>query len=294
MELGQMGATMILPDLVLPSRVNQTWSYSGIDSIEKCFDKKHFESYPYDITYRYNSRGFRDAEWPESMEELKSAIWCVGDSFTVGLGSLLEHTWPWLLQQHTGQRVINVSMDGASNMWIARRANLIQKEISPVNIIIMWSYIHRRENNDFNLDDEQRRIHAVASTDVEDIDNLKSCIDLINSNNTIQSSIPNYLSMLNPQEIWDTVRGTDWPLVAPNSVTEMLLLPKFVQTELKEYFKLWDKLQQSLEFLDKFRDLDSDIMKVKQLDRARDGHHFDVVTAQWVVDQIKNNLTRQN
>jgi len=65
------------------------------------------------------------------------------------------------------------------------------------------------------------------------------------------------------------------------------LLPKFVQTELKEYFKLWDKLQQSLE-------LDSGIIEVKQLDRARDGHHFDIVTAQWVVDQIKNNLAQRN
>jgi hypothetical protein len=285
---------LILPDFVLPSRVNQCWEYSGMDSFELCLDKNHFEQYPHPIIYNYNSRGFRDQEWPNSIKELKNSIWCVGDSFTVGLGSPMEHTWPWLLQQQTGRRVINISMDGASNMWIARRANLIQKEISPVNIIIMWSYIHRRENNDFNLDDEQRRIHAIASTDVEDIDNLKSCIDLIKSNNTIQLSIPNYLSILNPQEIWDTVRGTDWPLIAPNSVTEMLLLPKFVQTELKEYFKLWDKLRQSLEFLDKFRDSDSGIIKVKQLDRARDGHHFDVVTAQWVVDQIKNNLTRQN
>jgi hypothetical protein len=285
-----MGTPVILPDFVLPSRVNQCWQYSGIDSIEHCFDKNHFKQYPHSITYNYNSRGFRDQKWPDSIEELKNSIWCIGDSFTVGLGSPIEHTWSWLLQQQTGCRVINVSMDGASNMWIARRTNLIQKQISPVNIIIMWSYIHRRENKDFNLDDEQRRIHTIASSDVEDIDNLKSCIDLVKNNNVTQLSIPNYLPMLHPQEIWTTVRGMDWPLIAPGSINEMLLLPKFVQTELKDYFKLWNKLQQSLELLDKFRDLDNDIIKVKQLDRARDGHHFDIVTSQWVVDQIKNRL----
>jgi hypothetical protein len=285
---------MILPDFILPSRVNQHWEYSGLDSIEHCLNKKHFKSYPHKIEYRYNSQGFRDAEWPDTLEELKNSIWCIGDSFTVGLGSPIEHTWPWLLQQQIGCRVINVSMDGASNNWIARQTNLIQKQISPVNIVIMWSYIHRRENKDCNLDDEQRRIYTIASTDVEDIDNLKSCFNLVKNNNVTQLSVPDSLPIINPQEIWNTIRGQDWPLIAPNSVTEMLLLPKFVQTELKEYFKLWDELQQLLEFLDKFRDLDSDIIKVKQLDRARDGHHFDIVTAQWVVDQIKNNLAQQD
>jgi hypothetical protein len=136
---------MILPDFVLPSRVNQCWKYNGIDSLESCLDKKHFESYPYDITYRYNSRGFRDTEWPDSIKELQSAIWCVGDSFTVGIGSPLEHTWPWILQKATQRRTINVSMDGASNMWIARKSLDIVNKIKPAHLIIQWSYISRRE-----------------------------------------------------------------------------------------------------------------------------------------------------
>jgi len=137
---------MILPDFVLPSRINQTWSYSGLDSPENCLNKKHFESYPYDITYHYNSRGFRDAEWPDSIEELQSAIWCVGDSFTVGLGSPVTHTWPWILQQTTQRRTINVSMDGASNMWIARKSFDIVNKIKPAHLVIQWSYISRRES----------------------------------------------------------------------------------------------------------------------------------------------------
>jgi len=136
---------MILPDFVLPSRINQTWSYSGIDSFEFCQDKQHFTSYPHDITYNYNSRGYRDAEWPNNIGELQSAIWCVGDSFTVGIGSPLEHTWVYQVSKQLCRRTINVSMDGASNMWIARKSLDIVNKIKPAHLIIQWSYISRRE-----------------------------------------------------------------------------------------------------------------------------------------------------
>ena len=77
--------------------------------------------YLHPITYNYNSRGFRDQEWPDSMTELREATWCVGDSFTVGLGSPVTHTWPNVLQQTLQKKTINVSMDGASNNLIARK-----------------------------------------------------------------------------------------------------------------------------------------------------------------------------
>jgi hypothetical protein len=101
------------------------WSESGMDSKEGCRNKQHFDSYPYAVEYRYNSRGYRDSEWPPTIEELKQCIWCVGDSFTVGLGSPLAHTWVNILQQRTGIRCINVSMDGASNEWMIRKINRI-------------------------------------------------------------------------------------------------------------------------------------------------------------------------
>ena len=136
---------MILPDFILPTRQNQIWTESGIDSLVDCLDKKHFKSYPYPIEYRYNSRGYRDAEWPEDVSELENAIWCFGDSFTVGIGSPVEHTWAHLLQQHTNRRVINISMDGASNNWISRKAVEVLQLIKPKIIILHWSYTHRRE-----------------------------------------------------------------------------------------------------------------------------------------------------
>jgi len=74
---------MILPDFILQSRVNEIWNYSGMDNRSDCLDKKHFDNYPYLVNYRHNSRGFRDAEWPELIEFIDS-VWCVGDSLTAG------------------------------------------------------------------------------------------------------------------------------------------------------------------------------------------------------------------
>jgi hypothetical protein len=39
-------------------------------------------------------------------------------------------------------------MDGASNQWIARRAQDIICTVKPANIVVMWSYLHRRELQD--------------------------------------------------------------------------------------------------------------------------------------------------
>lgn len=138
---------MYLAGTRIISRANENSLFSGIDSIE-CIPnskKKHFKNYPYKIQYQYNSRGFRDQEWPESLDELQNSIWCLGDSFTDGVGLPFPHIWPQVLQQITNLQTINVSLDGASNNWIARHARAIIDEINPKNLIVQWSYSHRRE-----------------------------------------------------------------------------------------------------------------------------------------------------
>lgn len=140
----------ILNSLNLPNKSKCIFNETGVDSYEKCLDKKHFISYPWQVVYNYNSRGFRDCEWPENITDLKNSIWCLGDSFTVGLGSPLRNTWPYILSEKTNCRTINVSMDGASNNWISRKANHIYNEILPKTIVICWSFLHRREDNVFN------------------------------------------------------------------------------------------------------------------------------------------------
>ena len=121
---------------------------SGMDCLEKCFNKEHFRNYPKKITYRYNSRGFRDSEWPT---DLSNVIWCVGDSFTVGIGQPYEEIWPQLLENKTGKRCINIGEDGCSNDTMALRAQEICKLYRPKLIVVMWSYFSRRRTNDKNV-----------------------------------------------------------------------------------------------------------------------------------------------
>ena len=194
----------VLHNIQIPEFANMQMLYSGMDSLDRCQDKYKFINYPNKISYDYNSRGFRDTEWPS---DGNNAIWCLGDSFTVGLGQPLEETWPQLLQSKTNTRTVNVSMVGASNDWLKRQANYILNEINPIALIIQWSFIHRREKPDTNLSDCERRTYH-GGTHIEgeideslrlkhmptDVLNLLSCMSEIESNknniNVVHSIIP--------------------------------------------------------------------------------------------------------
>ena len=114
---------------------------SGMDTLEECHDKDHYLSYTKDISYRYNSRGFRDHEWPE---DLSDVVWCVGDSFTVGVGQPFEETWPQLLGKKLGKTCLNIGEDGCANDTMALRIQEICKLHSPKLVVVMWSYFARR------------------------------------------------------------------------------------------------------------------------------------------------------
>lgn len=247
----QKTITMILQDLILLHKVNLTTSTSGIDSLELCPDQTYFKNFKYDVVYNYNSRGFRGEEWPETIQEAQSAIWCIGDSFTVGLGSPYNHAWPQVLQKKSNNQIINVSMDGASNEWIAKTAIEILNEVKPINMVLMWSYIHRRHGirdtdlkRNIIIDDEQLRQHYIDSTDIEDMENFSQCVQSLlpwkDQTNFIHLTIPSY---------------------APSNLIDQghaILCQHY--TNVVPYFV--------------------------QLDFARDFHHFDLLTSQHVVKEI--------
>ena len=288
---------MILSDFILPSRQNQIWAESGLDSLKLCLDKKHFKSYPYPVEYRYNSRGFRDAEWPTELAELKQAIWCVGDSFTVGLGNPVEHIWPYLLQQHTGQRVINVSMDGASNDWMARKIKRLVEVIAPKTIIVQWSYLCRRESQIGNNDEEKRLAydsHNYETSDDADIENFKNCVlqtkQISKNCQIINSIIPDAFPGISLREIrswWYNDIQSHWPQTLPALFTD-------ISTDLLEELK--KKQQYSKYFnhyiLQDFMENNS-IILVDQYDEffnkrvSRDGHHYDLATATKFVNEVQ-------
>ena len=122
------------------------------DTFEDCSDKDHFLSYDKNISYIYNTKGFRDNEWPE---DLSDVIWCVGDSFTVGIGQPFEETWPQVLKNKTGRRCINVGEAGCANDTMALRIQEICKLHSPKLVVVMWSYFARRRVNDENAEHDK-------------------------------------------------------------------------------------------------------------------------------------------
>ena len=121
---------------------------SGLDTLEECLDKDHYLSYTKDISYRYNSKGFRDHEWPE---DLSDVVWCVGDSFTVGVGQPFEETWPQLLGKKLGKTCLNIGEDRCANDTMALRIQEICKLHSPKLVVVMWSYFARRRVNGENV-----------------------------------------------------------------------------------------------------------------------------------------------
>jgi hypothetical protein len=287
---------MILPDFILTTRQNKIWTESGMDSLEWCGDKDYFKSYPYTVEYNYNSRGYRDAEWPETIEELKECIWCFGDSFTVGLGSPLAHTWVNILQQRTGIRCINVSMDGASNEWIVRKINRIIEEINPQKLVVQWSYLHRGEKTDFSLDDERRRIEYAGyyMSTLELLAHFKNIQDSIKNSTTqiVQSVIPYAIPILTDnqyKELINCIKGTDWSDLSDITIDQVHSIDTAVKKELKN-FEVLDKIIEYLETKESLllSDIKQNCILIDQIDFARDRHHYDHLTAGKFVDSVIN------
>lgn len=230
---------------------NLKTEFSGMDSIELCNNKDHFKSYNKKITYEYNSKGFRDKEWPT---DLKNKIWCLGDSFTVGLGQPLEETWPSLLEAKLNQRCLNVGEDGCSNDLLSLRAKYIIENYQPTIVIIMWSYFWRRFINGANIhyDPIQKELPK------DDVNNfLKNFYSVNNS----------FSKIIN--------------LVIPDC---------FVESSKESIFRKKNKknIHKILSYADST--FSSKIIEVEQVDYARDGNHFDILTCQNIVKQILKNF----
>jgi hypothetical protein len=280
---------MILADFILHSRVNAVWQFSGIDSIELCLDKKHFKNYPHRVEYVYNSRGFRDQEWPESVEELKNAIWCIGDSFTAGIGAPLEHTWPYLLQQQTGRRCINISMDGASNEWIARKGISLLNAISPDIIIAHWSYTSRRESPGAQLSanwtDFYNNIKGPewpVCESFDDLSKLPNSIQLEIKQHDTEGLTFNgdeqkrmYVSNATVKD--DNINTLSSIAALAGACTSTKLVHSFIPNfctagSVKEFFTEFNNI--------------ADYVKYSKIDTSRDGQHYDILTARSFVDKL--------
>ena len=288
---------MPLSDVRVHDKIFAQADFMDMDNFDFCLDKKHFKSFPYPITYNYNSKGFRDKEWPVTDKELKESVWCFGDSFTVGLGSPIQHTWHRVLAKKINANCINVSLNGASNFWISRQVRSVLTYIKPKIIVIHWSYWHRTENKNSGLPDGYEQKHYELTQLEESLltNNFLWCIDNVEKNNIntkiIHSFIPfwNY-PLKNLYKDWSNIKGADWPKYAPKTVDGYLYLQDYVKNELYNFgfseenninfLKIQEKLNQVIY-----------IPEFPVLDQARDGHHYDIKTADYfsnlLIDKFK-------
>lgn len=253
---------MILPTHVIPTYANRTLQYSGSDDPQRVISRgkprnmdgidklQHWHAYPHTISYVYNSRGFRDSEWPEQLHTVPVVF---GDSFISGLGSPVEHRISNMLG------AVNYSMDGASNDWICRRAVDYIQTVKPVYAVVQWSYIHRRELQDWSLPcDSMRRIWYTDATVLEDSDNFVQRVTELESvaraNNVdlIHTFIPGIGKGTN------TTGGRTSIERASANVIQLV--------------------ENSVKHCVTFNSI---------LDWARDAHHYDVLTAQQYVALIQ-------
>jgi hypothetical protein len=118
------------------------------DTFEYCRDKEYFQNYKKEITYKFNTHGYRDDEWPTDLENI---VWCLGDSATLGVGQPFDDTWPQMLQKILTRRCLNIGQEMCSNDTIRLRAEFISKNYKPTNMVIMWSFFHRRRKNGVDI-----------------------------------------------------------------------------------------------------------------------------------------------
>jgi hypothetical protein len=293
---------MILPDFVLLSRVSLNEKFTGIDSEEHCVNPQWFKQYPHSVTYNYNSRGFRDAEWPE---DLARAVWCVGDSFTVGLGSPHSHAWPSVLQRKIHTRCINVSLDGGSNQWIARKIVSLSQSLQPRCVVVHWSYIHRRESSvsaltktlDGHWREFYHKIKDPSWPDCFSVAEFDQLPEFIKQEIVEIHAGPAEHALLNHRlapgvlddenrriyfdpacdesaDVQDTINCIDRVHASGVKVIHSFI-PGFATSPAAA--KIMDHLDQlQCRYVRPFR----------RLDIARDGHHYDSATADFFTDQI--------
>ena len=64
----------------------------------------------------------------------------VGDSFTMGMGIAFDECYKKAIEQATGKRVVDISLDGTNPNWRRRIALKIIREIGPNGLLSLGIY----------------------------------------------------------------------------------------------------------------------------------------------------------
>ena len=136
----------------IPFYSNLQTNSLGLDSPEYCFDRQLFDQHSI-VNYQFNEIGFRT----HLVDQFKSdAILVLGDSFTLGLGNNVTDRYTDVLEQQLSHQVLNFSLNGASNDWVARKLQQLLSLFQPRAIIAHYTFSHRRERSQTDWHDDER------------------------------------------------------------------------------------------------------------------------------------------
>lgn len=283
---------MILPNICIPELSNKKFDFYDPDTFKNCRDKNHFLDYPFDITYQFNVRGFRDQDWPN---DLSDVIWCLGDSATLGIGSPNDFSWPSQVEKITGKRTINLGIRATNNFIIATIAFEILKCVKPLNILILWTFFERRPHyhHQYFENLKESSIQLVLDDEYDHLVYFQTCLDQINRVNCDSKVIHGFAPyawtgmLIDVNEIWQQIRDPSWPA----SIDDFESLPIDIKNEIINmhtgaYGKMksafaWQKIKNNLNKIDDF------VIK----DTARDGWHWDKITNHHIAQLFYEKLT---
>jgi lysophospholipase L1-like esterase len=178
--------------LSIPYYANLQCDQIGIDSLEKCLNRKWYQSQK-SVDYHFNDLGYRCVP---SSEFKGNEILAIGDSFTVGLGLNVDDTWPGKLQKILDYPVLNFSLNGASNDWIARKLDQLLTVFEPRAIVIHYTFSHRRELDQPDWYDDERTLCLESTDPQEDLDNwygnYKKIMSTASNIPLLHSFLPNW------------------------------------------------------------------------------------------------------
>lgn len=172
----------------IPYYANLHCQELGHDSEKHCFDKTHFKNYG-PVEYSFNELGFRTKPLTQFRGD---EILAIGDSFTLGLGVNAQDRWTNQLEKLLDYPVLNFSLNGASNDWIARKANQLLQYFRPRALVIHWTFSHRRERPFLEWTDDERTECEPWYTEQENLKNWIKNYRSINFTPAIHSVIPGW------------------------------------------------------------------------------------------------------
>jgi hypothetical protein len=143
---------------------NQTFQAPfGIDSAELCsLGPDYWKSYPTkEINYTFNSWGFRDSDYEQYRKEItnQKINICIGDSFTLNIGGLQEHSWPALLSKYFDCPTVNISVDGMSAYYFQSVVDKCKQSVNVDKIFVLYNIF---DDNQL-VSDAVNRVVAPAS-----------------------------------------------------------------------------------------------------------------------------------